>query len=341
MKKRISAGHALSPTSMALTITNLDNESPASTLLIYDEKGGVLWGHAKIPRVLVSVSHVKSPTSQKNIYVAMSNEGDVYFAEGKVPRERILGAGVLSEDSKGYGSMRKIRNFYDTLYACGYGAQIYSRDKGGEWSCLASKDSLGDLRFEDMAAWDNGKSIAACGFTNLVKSEIDEETKIKMEALRANGDLAAYRKMLRESKKPAQRPKGCVYVRQSGFWKKHEVSTGNYLYALDFNGKLMAMGSGGKTVVGEDDFSESVTFDSSETFRDISSSGEKTYILGEQKIYVTDQSLKLLDTIDVPASLGGSVSFQMVEDVGWYFGDQGAGRWKKTWEILDVPKEHL
>ncbi len=66
-------------------------------------------------------------------YCALSEEGDVLYTGGGYSTEKIIGAGVNSEDSVGWGYLSDIQQIGDNLYACGYSGQVYKRTPEKKW----------------------------------------------------------------------------------------------------------------------------------------------------------------------------------------------------------------
>lgn len=80
----------------------------------------------------------------------LSKEGDVIYlsVDGQMTTERIVGSGLWSDDSKGWGYMIAIASIDGRLHACGSGGQVYRRSDSGHWQhidagLLQGKDEKG------------------------------------------------------------------------------------------------------------------------------------------------------------------------------------------------------
>ena len=66
--------------------------------------------------------------------VALSEEGNfIFIGGGELNEEKIPGAGVYSEDAKGWGYLADLQQIGDRLYACGYKGQVYKRFGPNDW----------------------------------------------------------------------------------------------------------------------------------------------------------------------------------------------------------------
>ena len=74
------------------------------------------------------------PTSGDEWWIcALSEDGDVLMRHGAALVEKIPGAGVHSDDSKGWGYLADLRQIGEHLYACGYKGQVYKRRGANDW----------------------------------------------------------------------------------------------------------------------------------------------------------------------------------------------------------------
>ena len=74
------------------------------------------------------------PTSTDDWWlVALSEEGNVLFTGDGYNEEKIPGAGVYSQDAKGWGYLADVQQIGEHLYACGYKGQVYKRLGAGDW----------------------------------------------------------------------------------------------------------------------------------------------------------------------------------------------------------------
>ena len=74
------------------------------------------------------------PTSTDDWWlVALSEEGNVLFTGDGYNEEKIPGAGVYSQDAKGWGYLADVQQIGEHLYACGYKGQVYKRFGPNDW----------------------------------------------------------------------------------------------------------------------------------------------------------------------------------------------------------------
>ncbi len=341
---QIHASLAISAKQAAVSIGELSDDDPFSKLVVFTEDGPVVWGHVSVRRTLVSIAAFASATAGQDVFVAMSNEGDVYFAEGKAPREKIPGAGVLSDDADGYGSMTSIRRLDGQLWACGHGAQIYVRAGPANWQRISDRTSpdLGDLRFLALAK--SSKALAACGFTSSVKRSVSAGEQAEMEAARARGDLRTYRSMIRESRKAVSRPQGCLFLLENRVWRAADLPNNNYLHDVRClpDGRFVAVGSAGTIVAGErpDQMEDFSVPGLSERLVCVRMENDQIYVLGETSVLLLASDLSFVDTWPLPTDLGDPVGIDAVQGCVWFFGRNGmARRHAGTWQTVDIPPE--
>lgn len=346
--KQILAGHALSEGHAAVAIGELTDENPFSTLLIYNEGGRLTWGHVDVRRTLVSIASCRGNTSQAEIFVAMSNEGDVYFAEGSAPREKIPGAGTLSDDAMGLGSMTRLRNLGGRLYACGHGAQIYVRNAPKDWSRLADKNvaGLGNLRFLGLDMQSGNSSLVVCGYTDLVPRTVTAAQEAEIQSARQRGDLATYRRMLRESRIPEARPKGCLYFQTPKGWVAAELPNRQYLRdVLSLpDGRVVAVGSGGVIVAGRlpDELEDASDPGLMETLSVVATRKSEVLVLGDSAIHSFSRDFSYAGSLATPGEIGEPISLSLCgPDALWCFGRKGMARHRDDrWDVVAIPPEY-
>lgn len=133
-KISMSAGTAVSSDIyyMSCSLDEPAIDEPFSRLFFYQDKTKEKWFYHDLPgwRV-VSTCLVPEHGATPRSVVSLSEEGDieVYNRDGSRV-EKIVDAG-LSDSSKGYGYLNRIRLIGGSLFACGYGGQIYRRDRKG------------------------------------------------------------------------------------------------------------------------------------------------------------------------------------------------------------------
>lgn len=92
------------------------------------------WAYEHVDWRAVSVSGYFPTYTEDWWRVALSEDGDVIFTGGgEFIEEKVPGAGVFSDDSKGWGYLADIQQIGEHLYACGYKGQVYKRFSPGDW----------------------------------------------------------------------------------------------------------------------------------------------------------------------------------------------------------------
>ncbi|WP_412474958.1 hypothetical protein ACK83U_18915 (plasmid) [Rhizobium sp. WW22] len=97
------------------------------------------WTYFDLPVTIAdATSFVPQPDPDAAVttsYVFLEEDGDVfYLPAGREPEtERIVGSGLWSDDSEGWGYVKAITQIGNRLHACGGGGQVYRRLETGVW----------------------------------------------------------------------------------------------------------------------------------------------------------------------------------------------------------------
>ncbi|WP_157671062.1 hypothetical protein [Chitinibacter sp. GC72] len=104
-------------------------------LSILDFQAKSLWTRHDVNWWTVGLEQFFADDESEQNLVALSNEGEVEFISHSNPPlfEKIPGAGVYSDDAKGWGYMRTLRQIGDHLYAVGSAGQVYKRLAANHW----------------------------------------------------------------------------------------------------------------------------------------------------------------------------------------------------------------
>lgn len=343
-KKRIWASHAISRTFIAFSVGELDDENPFSSILIFREESELRWGFVDVPRTIVSITSMPGNAKSEEIFVAMSNEGDVYFLEGDVRNEKIPGAGVLSDDAVGRGSMTRIRHLKDRLFACGRGSQVYRRDEPDGWIRIGEGPLPGDevCAFEDIEILAGG-AIVLCGATDVKYRQPSPDELRELERIKAEGPNSRFLRYRQEVRRMEHGVVGCLAFWRNNAWSFSELPTGQDLRALKARDPdVIAVGDGGTMLLAADpetleDLSQ---LGLTETFRAVRLHGGKIYVLGDDSIWIFKRDFSNDGAIGLPELLTNPQSFDVVDGAIWYFDYDGIARYSSDrWEIFDIPAE--
>ena len=139
--QRLRAAHAVSRDRFCVAIHEMEVDDPFSIILEYDGSFPQPWTRVEVLRNVASVSAPANVSLGDRPYVAVSDEGDVFFlGEERIKTEKIRGAGIYSADADGSGAINGICHLEGRIYAFGFGGQIYFRDGQNVWVRLPIDD---------------------------------------------------------------------------------------------------------------------------------------------------------------------------------------------------------
>lgn len=345
-RRSIWASHAVSEKRVAISVGELRHEDPFSSLLLYDEDFDGNWGFVDIPRTIKSITSLYSKESKKEIFIAMSNEGDVYYIEGDVPFEKIPGAGVFSDDAEGFGSMNFITNIENTLVACGNGSQVYRREGHQSWLrlCDSNNRDTGENSFVGLSYLSNIDRLVVCGHSANKFRDVSPDEHAEIQRIKESGDKKKYKLLLRKYRKLEKRAAGCIYFLNGKSWITTELPNSQYLNGLERldSENIIVVGSGGTLLKGQErdgleDVSDSGLL---EKFRAARVYGTNIYVLGSTGVYIFNFGFVLEESIPLPDGLSDPISIDIVDDTIWYFDHAGIARHcGSSWERIEIPQE--
>ncbi|MBX4999255.1 hypothetical protein [Rhizobium lentis] len=342
---RIWAGHAVSPQQFAFSIGELRDEDPQSIVLTYNEGNEMLWGFAELPRTIKSITSIIDSSDGKPVFVPMSNEGDVYFLIDDIPVEKIAGAGVLSDDSVGYGALSRIADDHGKLYACGYGSQLYERRQEDDWRRLCDFDLPGveDCAFFGMAIKPGSGPVALCGQKRVQYNDPTAAQQAEIDRARAQGDAEGAEALLERFRTIRVPPSTALYLRTDGWTEAVTDARGGL-------NDCIVMSAGQVAAVGDHGFIVRATGPS--VTEDLSSIGltEDLYtirlwrgdvaILGAGGIHVFDKAFAYRRTIGLPPELNTPNKMDVVEGDIVLFDYSGVAILKDDqWKRIPIPDD--
>ena len=124
---------------VCVALTRPDAADPFSIVLIHEEGLTQPWTRVDVRRTIVSISTGRLDPDAQPCFVALSDEGDVYFLQDGGPaREKIPGAGIYSSDADGRGAVARIYGSSDeALLVIGQRGQVFRRNGPNNWRQLA------------------------------------------------------------------------------------------------------------------------------------------------------------------------------------------------------------
>lgn len=343
--KKIWAAHAISSTRAAVSIGELNDEDPFSTIFVYDENRAERWWRIPIRKTIMALTSVRVEGTE-DAFVAMSDDGDVYFLHHQEPRvEQIPGAGTGGENSTGQGTMSFIRGVDNWLYACGNAAQVYVRHPSGGWDqlCRVGSDGMGRNSFLSVDARDP-RAVVVCGYTDVKYTQGTPEQQAELARLKKVGPMTEYIKLRKQLKRVDHYARGCLYFFDGKNWTPATLPNDQYLndvIVLDAR-RVIAAGSGGTLLAGENpDTLEDVSIDGlMEKFHAVRRRGDLVYVLVDTSILTFDSRLANAGAISLPEGFAKPNLLDVVEGAIWYFDYEGVARYRDgNWEMINIPAE--
>jgi hypothetical protein len=112
-----------------------DPTEPYSRLYMLNQRAPHLWAFNQHDFVVPAICTWRDPaTPDLRVFAALGENGEVVLLSLQQVQERIPGAGLQPEFSKGYGYLNDIQQIGGHLYACGYSGQVYRRNGAGDWA---------------------------------------------------------------------------------------------------------------------------------------------------------------------------------------------------------------
>jgi hypothetical protein len=336
----INAGAAKDKKRVAVCITDFDAGDPYSIILMYRQGGEPEWQRIDMRRIIVSAT-----TNPELGYVAVSDEGDVYFLEqNEIPVEKISGMGIHSLDATGQGAATLITQSDSELIVAGQNGQVFVREGPDQWAPLTESKPSTDFEGDQhnptaLLKLPNGNMLIA-GWVYPIQGD----NSAAMKALRA-GDIKTYTRLKREV---ARTQYGHLARVSEGQWQRIELPGDSNLYGIGLDpedNKVIATGGFGAALkILQDD--EIEILDVPETEKILSSVvrfGDKLLIAGETDIYVRQLGEANWQTFSSDGADFSSVfKLQAFDDTLWAIGGAAIYRYEGgSWEEITIPPELL
>lgn len=342
--RHISSAHAISWERIAISVGRFGGEEPVSNVLMLNEDHPTRWGYVSLPRTIQSITSMPG-IDDREIFVTLSNEGDVYFLDGDIPVEKIPGAGTLSEDSEGFGSLNFITFQQNGLFACGNGSQIYRRDSDGTWLRLLDEKLCGvSMTLLGLCLAPDASHIAACGHFNTTFRKVTPDEASLIQLAKQAGDKREYKRLRKKFRTVERRASGCLHFLNNGDLTEVPLPTRQYLHqVVCISGhQVLAVGGKGTFLIGHPSsgLGDVSDFGLTEKLRAVQAWEGGTSILGDTAIHEFDENARRVRSISLPEGMNDPVGFHRFSWGYWYFDSFGVARCKDhVWEVLTIPEE--
>ncbi|MCO8144950.1 hypothetical protein NHN26_06895 [Rhodovulum tesquicola] len=341
---RIVAGDAGLPGTVCIALSRPDADEPYSMILIREEGLAQPWGRIDVDRAIVWITSGRYASGAAPVYVALSDEGDVYFLDEEETRdEKIPGAGIFSDDAAGRGAVQRIYAHGDQFTVIGQNGQIYRRLGPGDWRALSESgpppDAEGDIL--NATCWlglSDGTSLVG-GFVYPWGGDTTAA-----EAALEDGDIDSFVDLMFED----ERDQFGVLFRVAGAqWTRIDLPTDAVIADLHDPGQgagvLVAAGIGTALVLREGD---EVDFldgpDTDEDYVSLAAAEGGLLVAAETSIHPCSAA-----RIDAPLrgpdeGFGNILRIQQSDDALWAFDADDLFRLRRgAWERIEVPRAIL
>jgi hypothetical protein len=200
--QQLRAAYALSSSRFCVAIHEMQVDDPFSIVLEYNGAFSQPWTRTEMRRNIAGINAQSGPNGDDRPFIAISDEGDVYFLREEVALEKIPGAGLYSTDSLGRGPLRGIAIVRGQLHAFGEGGQLYRRADAWEPLLIADSTVARSGRLEMIR---EGGSGVAYAVGTLVPQFWETPADIEEAQLKAaqEGDLELFEKLAQKAEQMA------------------------------------------------------------------------------------------------------------------------------------------
>ena len=339
----IWAACAISDSGFAISVGDLEDGPQFSRLCIYNASGMPGWRFVPFESTLVSLARLEGG-SDGSFVAALGIDGDFHTVGRNIVSEQIPDAGAGDEE-QGRGSMSQIRFFDGNAIACGYGSQVYVRNRSGVWALLCGEDidDVGDNCFE-ASAKNSANQYAACGYSASEFRSPTAEEQAELDRIAATGTMREYLSAKERFESQISAERGCLFVMSGRSWRPVQLPGNGYLNDIIVlqDGKFLAVGGGGLAVAGiEPEFFEDKSQPGFlETYHAACVLNGRPHLLADTVVQVLDDNLDLAEEFSLPDGLGSPLLVDAADDTLWYFDNKGvARRLNDRWEVIVFPDE--
>ncbi len=309
------AAIARSRNDLFLACSNRDERFDGfARLCLFRAENDPSWTYFDLPVTIAGATlFVPQPdpgAAEATAYVFLGEDGDVcYLPVGRKPEtERIVGSGLWSDDSIGWGNVTAITQIGNRLYACGDGGQVYRRLEKDIWERIGDRLLQGKDDHHKLSL----KAIAG-----------PNEEEIYVGGWRANVD------------------DGVLFYRDSHGWETaaHNIPAISSIH-VEHEGSLWACGRRGTLLHGNhiDGFRNLLEPERSRHYLSVTMYDDQLFLATNVGLYTyADGSVSPVRTGLVPEYRDGHI-LQVVDGVLWAIGYEDIARFDgKVWERIPFP----
>ncbi|TPK63776.1 hypothetical protein FJ546_13735 [Mesorhizobium sp. B2-4-19] len=340
---RILSACAISARCFCIALSELHFDDPLSIVLIWEEGLQQPWSRIDIQRNVYSITVGRFDEDSEPCFVAMSDEGDVYFLDDRDNRrEKIPGAGIHSEDAVGLGSLHVIRNLSGRLVAAGQNAQVYERKGPDDWQRLFDQrpttETPGDM-IDFSTITENNKSGLLLGGVLRPGYQRKEDA---IAALKAGNSKLYAQLVVRNRRVNA----GCLYSLHDEHWRNIDLPTNSIVRDLiSFAGQQIFLAADGGLLLeirGDDEVGELSAGTTTEPMLSLTNFQNTLFVASRSKIFQREGDDLAEVLRDVPPEFKATVRLQGVGHMLWLFDSIGVARFDGTnWTEIEIPPELL
>jgi hypothetical protein len=358
--QRLRAAHAISRNRFCVAIHELEVDDQFSIILEYDGAYPQPWTRVEVLRNISGVSARADATEQDRPYVAVSDEGDVFFlGERGIVTEKIRGAGIYSDDADGSGAINGINIQEEDIFVFGFGGQIYRRAGDSVWIRLAFSDVKASKRGNFAFVFGGHDTLQFAGGSLAAEfQKAPNELREERRRAAASGDFDKFQELSKqiESWKEDQGivriPTGILLAGSPNTLTRIEIPSNETPTAIHIASpdQIWIVGTGGLILHGN----------ARDGFKDVSFHGDRDKNLNsitkfrDRMVIASDYALHWFDghiltplkpKIDPSINRGvpTPLKVQAVDDILFYFDyKHGVHRFDgENWEEIVIPPELL
>jgi hypothetical protein len=362
---RLTAAFAIDEYTFCAAFSEAEYDDMYSYVLIYEGRFPQPWSRFDIPRIIDSIAGWRGGDG-KPVFSVKSDEGDVYtLAAGREPEhEKIVGAGVYSEDATELGYTNRIMTLGDSLFVTGYHSQLYRKTKS-DWAWfhrekLPQPSATYDyMVFGALAGKiESDMYLAVTLSPTSTNRKLTEEEEEEMDRLFIAGRDDEANAIATAAEGPSRVLEGRLYHWDGNEWRIVATPRSGKYYPepatlsdifIEAEDKVWAVGGNGVILLGNARYGfRDVSFKgNSETLRSITRFKDRMVIASDYALHWFDRHIlsPLRPVLDpsINGNIPNPVKVQAVDDILYYFDSKhGVHTFDgDSWTEIEIPPELL